>query len=112
MIEGFTDGAKPYSGMANAAVISKVQGGYRADQPALCPDEVYAIMLECWAAKAANRLTFAQLVAKLKDVESPASPTGTSTAPRDSRQAVAVNDRYMTDETADATLTGSRHQGV
>jgi hypothetical protein len=117
MIEVFTDGAKPYSGMANAAVISKVQGGYRAEQPKLCPDEVYAIMLECWAAKAAHRPSFAQLVAKLEGVESLVS-TSSGAAPAkarlaaSSRQAVAVNDTYMTDEPAPAEETAGQYLTV
>merc|ERR1711935_1317797 len=107
MLEGFTDGAKPYSGMTNAAVISQVQGGYRAEQPTLCPDEVYAIMLECWATKAANRPTFAQLVAKLEGVESLASTSSGAVPAKarlaaSSRQAVAVNDTYMADGPAPA----------
>ena len=105
LVEVFTDGGKPYAGMANAAVISKVQGGYRAEQPTLCTDEVYAIMLECWAAKAADRPTFAMLVAKLEGVTSSGASTSpgvpvTQAAPQ--RQAVAVNDTYMTDEAAAA----------
>ena len=67
LIEIFTDGGKPYDGMANAAVISQVQGGYRAEQPTLCSDEIYAIILECWMAKASERPTFAQLVVKFED---------------------------------------------
>lgn len=109
LIEIFTDGSKPYAGMANAAVISKVQGGYRAEQPKLCTDEVYAIMLECWAAKAADRPTFAKLVTHLEGVDSSSvpSPTGADEAAaaavaQGSRQAVAVNDTYMTDEPAPA----------
>lgn len=106
MIELFTDGGKPYAGMANAAVISKVQGGYRAEQPELCTDEVYAIMLECWAAKATSRPTFAKLVATLKCIERsfalatspPGAPATLDAA--SPRQAVAVNDTYMTDEPA------------
>merc|ERR1711935_247857 len=46
-------------------------GGYRDTQPKLCTDQVYTIMLECWSAKAADRPTFAELIAKLEDVESP-----------------------------------------
>lgn len=104
MIELFTDGGKPYAGMANAAVITKVQGGYRAEQPKLCTDQMYAIMLECWAAKATNRPTFAKLVAELEGIKSSVasiSPRVSATLAASSpRQAVAVNDTYMTDEPA------------
>jgi fyn-related kinase len=106
LVEVFTDGGKPYAGMANAAVISQVQGGYRAPQPKLCADAVYTIMLQCWSAKAVDRPTFATLVAKLEGIDSSdavtspgASATLTAAPPR---QAVAVNDTYMTDEPAAA----------
>merc|ERR1719272_2201715 len=69
LIEIWTDGGKPYAGMANAAVISKVQDGYRDEQPTLCSDEVYTIMLECWSAKASERPTFAELVTKFEHVD-------------------------------------------
>ena len=67
LIEIFTDGGKPYAGMVNAAVISQVQVG-TAEQPKLCIDAVYAIMLQCWSAKPADRPTFVQLTSKLGDV--------------------------------------------
>ena len=62
VLEIYTDGEKPYAGMANAAVISQVQGGHRAQQPELCDDKVYAKLLECWAASPSNRPNFADLV--------------------------------------------------
>ena len=61
MIEIFTDGSQPYAELSNSAVISKVHDGYRAEQPTMCTDELYAIMLECWAVGAADRPTFAKL---------------------------------------------------
>jgi hypothetical protein len=69
MIEVFTDGGKPYANMDNAAVISKVQGGYRAPQPKLCPAPMYAIMLACWHAKAAERPTFETLVGMIQGMQ-------------------------------------------
>lgn len=68
VVEAFTDGGKPYAGMVNAAVISQVQGGYRAPQPKLCTDAVYAIMLQCWSAKPADRPTFAHLTSMFNGV--------------------------------------------
>lgn len=130
MIELFTDGGKPYAGMANAAVISKVQGGYRAKQPKLCTDAVYTVMLQCWCAKPADRPTFVQLETLLQTAvedagvatTSNATSGGagktakkqkkkkkkTSTTKADQRQAVAVNDTYMSDAPAEATRAGSR----
>lgn len=116
LIEIFTDGGKPYAGMPNAAVISQVQGGYRAEQPKLCTDAIYAMMLKCWSANPADRPTFVQLVIMLEGVDIAASEPGTEKTGGDKkskkskkktkndqqRQAVAVNDTYMTDEPAAA----------
>ena len=97
MIEVFTDGAKPYSGMANAAVISKVQGGYRAEQPTMCSDKTYAVLLACWASKPGDRPTFAKLVTMLEGMVAEGQvldSRGTSTPSSLPRQAIAVNDTY------------------
>jgi serine/threonine protein kinase len=75
MIEVFTDGGKPYATMDNAAVISEVQGGYRAPQPELCPDTMYAVMLECWHAKAAERPPFTHLAERIETLIIVLSPT-------------------------------------
>ena len=66
MIEVFTDGGKPYDGLMNAAVINQVQAGHRAEQPELCPDKIYSILLRCWSATQSDRPTFAELAVILQ----------------------------------------------
>lgn len=68
LIEVFTDGGKPYDGLMNAAVINKVQAGGRAEQPELCPDSIYSILLKCWSANQSDRPTFAKLAVLLQAV--------------------------------------------
>jgi hypothetical protein len=68
MIEVFTDGDKPYATMDNAAVISQVQGGYRAPQPAKCTDDMYELMLKCWHAKQVQRPGFVALVKSIQQI--------------------------------------------
>jgi hypothetical protein len=103
MIEVFTDGTKPYATMDNAAVISQVQGGYRAPQPKLCPAAMYALMLECWHAKAAGRPTFERLVQQIEAMETITGPTavddtaesnGNTATGGASRSAVVANETY------------------
>lgn len=101
MIELFTDGDKPYAGMANAAVISKVQGGFRAEQPALCTDEIYSILLQCWSAKSSDRPTFTNLVAMLTGMlpeqQAPEQSSSASVNPASnptSQQTLAADDVY------------------
>jgi hypothetical protein len=79
LIEVFTDGGKPYANMDNAAVISKVQGGYRAPRPKLCPAPMYSLMLDCWHAKAGDRPTFEQLVRNIEAIR-PDADDGTMVA--------------------------------
>jgi len=49
LLEIYLDGGKPYAGMNNQIVISRVASGYRAPRPTGCSDAVYTdIMLKCW----------------------------------------------------------------
>jgi ephrin-B len=107
MIEVFTDGTKPYATMDNAAVISQVQGGYRAPQPKLCPAPMYALMLECWHVKAAGRPTFTRLVQQIEAMEPTTEPTtvnDTAESNRNTasggaaRSAVVANETYASGE--------------
>ena len=75
-MEIFNDGEKPYAGMDNAAVINKVQAGYRAPKPAECSQMMYTIMLATWAEKAKARPPFSVLV----DMITPMVPQGTNAA--------------------------------
>ncbi|VDN49852.1 unnamed protein product [Dibothriocephalus latus] len=38
----------PYHGMNNAQVYQFIVGGGRLHKPAICPDRLYVLMLECW----------------------------------------------------------------
>ena len=73
-MEIFTDGEKPYTGMDNAAVINKVQAGYRSPKPPTCTDEFYAVLLSCWNAKPEKRMPFSQIVTAV----GPMVPGGTA----------------------------------
>lgn len=73
-LEIFTDGEKPYTGMDNAAVINKVQAGYRAPKPPTCTGMFYAVLLSCWNAIPIKRMTFSQIAT----VIGPMVPGGTA----------------------------------
>jgi len=116
MIEVFTDGGKPYAGMANAAVISKVQGGYRVEKPTLCNDEMYAILLKCWSAKQTDRPTFKELMTMLNEIPTEdgsgnsdgGTAAATNNAASDStlpgRSTIVVNATYATSDSAAVAL--------
>ena len=69
LLEIYLDGGRPYAGMNNEIVISRVAAGYRAPKPAGCSDSVYSgVMLKCWCKDPDARPSFAWLGAKLEQI--------------------------------------------
>lgn len=66
LTEIVTYGRSPYPGMHNAEVLRQVENGYRMSQPTGCPNELYALMLDCWAADENKRPSFAEIHARLE----------------------------------------------
>nr|AKF17681.1 insulin-like receptor [Macrobrachium rosenbergii] len=61
--EIYTRGLQPYQGYKNQQVHEKVIAGtLRLEQPAPCPDFMYAIMNQCWRREPKERPTFIQLI--------------------------------------------------
>jgi len=56
---------KPYAGVTNAEIAKCIRDGHRLEQPSLCPDAVYAVMLQCWSADPEARPPFAQVASTL-----------------------------------------------
>ncbi len=56
--ELFSRGMIPYPGMENSEVIRKITNGVRLEKPRDCPNEVYDLMLKCWAEKPKERPKF------------------------------------------------------
>ena len=48
LTELITYGRIPYPGMTNAEVLQQVERGYRMPSPQGCPENLYAIMMDCW----------------------------------------------------------------
>jgi fyn-related kinase len=67
LTELVTHGRIPYPGMANAEVLQQIEEGYRMPQPKDTPNELYAIMLDCWKHKFDDRPTFETLQWRLED---------------------------------------------
>ena len=107
LIEIFTRGQKPYSGMDNAKVMNLVQSGGRAPQPSEAPNTVYELMCNCWGANAASRPDFAAIASELVKLQAAAAEatpakqvaaSRLSTATEGSRSpemSVAANPTYM-----------------
>jgi serine/threonine protein kinase len=69
IIEMYTNGQLPYTGMDNEMVLSRVSAGYRLPQPSQCPDPVYELAQQCWNTKLSRRIKFSKLLTALKELE-------------------------------------------
>lgn len=68
LYEVFTYGQCPYEGMTNHETLQQISRGYRLPRPAVCPAEVYMLMVECWKGSPEERPTFATLREKLNAI--------------------------------------------
>ena len=65
----FSFGAVPYSAFSsNQETIQQISNGYRLSLPQNCPDEVYAVMLDCWRVEPKERPSFKNLFETLDDL--------------------------------------------
>ncbi|CAB3256412.1 unnamed protein product [Arctia plantaginis] len=60
--EMFSYGKQPYGDMRGIEAIQIVESGKRLDIPENCPQEIYQVMLDCWAYNPDARPSFSQLV--------------------------------------------------
>ncbi|XP_054710314.1 activated CDC42 kinase 1-like [Uloborus diversus] len=60
--EMFTFGEEPWAAYSGAQILQKIdQEGERLRRPEACPNDIYQLMLQCWAHKSADRPTFLAL---------------------------------------------------
>uniref|UniRef100_A0A5K3FDF5 Tyrosine-protein kinase n=1 Tax=Mesocestoides corti TaxID=53468 RepID=A0A5K3FDF5_MESCO len=57
----------PYHGMNNSQVYQFIVGGGRLHKPAICPDRIYVLMLECWQHDRNKRPAFEYICQKIGD---------------------------------------------
>ncbi|KAL0901330.1 hypothetical protein ABMA27_006613 [Loxostege sticticalis] len=60
--EMFSFGKQPYGDVRGVEAIQIVESGQRLERPEDCPDEIYQVMLDCWAYCPDARPTFGKLV--------------------------------------------------
>ena len=65
--EIFSLGAIPYGNLSFSQVIMYLMLGTRLACPPGCPNDMYNIMLRCWAANAADRPSFANIVHHIRN---------------------------------------------
>ncbi|XP_052284342.1 plexin-A4-like isoform X2 [Dreissena polymorpha] len=61
--ELLTRGITPYPDIDNSAVLEHVKNGNRLKKPKQCPEEVYNVMVRCWALEPRSRPSFHQIAA-------------------------------------------------
>jgi focal adhesion kinase 1 len=66
MWEILSYGAKPYQGVKNVDVVRLIEEKKVLEKPSTCPNELYAILLNCWEYDSADRPSFSQLKEKLQ----------------------------------------------
>jgi proto-oncogene tyrosine-protein kinase ROS len=64
--EIFTLGHQPYPTQTNQEVLKFIVQGGRLERPNYCPEDIYGIMLMCWAHQPHDRPTFRALLERLK----------------------------------------------
>ena len=65
VLEIYQDGTRPYADKNNAAVITHVMAGLRAERPEGTPMDMYKLMLDCWSEEPHRRPTFTTIVTRL-----------------------------------------------
>lgn len=60
--EMFSYGKQPYGDMRGVEAIQIVESGKRLERPEDCPDDIYQVLMDCWAYNPDARPSFSQLV--------------------------------------------------
>uniref|UniRef100_A0A914YEM1 Protein kinase domain-containing protein n=1 Tax=Panagrolaimus superbus TaxID=310955 RepID=A0A914YEM1_9BILA len=64
--EVFSGGAEPYHLIPDKEITKYLQYGKRLEKPIYASNEIYEIMLSCWANEPQNRLSFNEIYSKLQ----------------------------------------------
>ncbi|CAH3033098.1 unnamed protein product, partial [Pocillopora meandrina] len=63
-----TMGGIPYPGISNRELLRLLKSGYRLEKPAICSDELYELMLDCWRVDSEERPSFEQLMTRIEEM--------------------------------------------
>ncbi|XP_022801625.1 vascular endothelial growth factor receptor 2-like [Stylophora pistillata] len=66
--ELFTLGGNPYPSISPTEIYQYIKDGNRMERPLECPEEMYALMTDCWTEKPEDRPNFTALVQRLDHV--------------------------------------------
>eukprot|EP00042_Codosiga_hollandica_P058000 m.869193 g.869193 ORF g.869193 m.869193 type:complete len:2559 (-) comp59742_c0_seq1:183-7859(-) len=97
LFEIWSKASTPYEGMNNQKVWVEVASGYRLPCPDGCPDAVYEVMRECWAAVPTDRPKFTQLTQMFRALHSQHVAVADDPEPASLQEANAQGNLYKED---------------
>ncbi|KAH8401768.1 hypothetical protein KR009_007790, partial [Drosophila setifemur] len=100
-------GVKPFQGVKNSDVISKLENGERLPLPPNCPPRLYSLMSQCWAYEPLKRPNFKRIKETLHEILIEDSISSSETLKREHRR-VATMSWVGSDETDIPPLKPSR----
>ncbi|XP_040917278.1 tyrosine-protein kinase Srms [Toxotes jaculatrix] len=68
LYEMMSRGKMPYEGKSNKEVLELLSSGFRLPCPTRCPQNIYRIMMDCWAAEPSKRPSFHALHSQLDSI--------------------------------------------
>ncbi|BFG05416.1 focal adhesion kinase 1 [Drosophila madeirensis] len=81
-------GVKPFQGVKNSDVISKLENGERLPLPPNCPPRLYSLMSQCWAYEPLKRPNFKRIKETLNEILMEDSISASETLKREHRRLV------------------------
>ncbi|EDW09831.1 focal adhesion kinase 1 isoform X2 [Drosophila mojavensis] len=84
-------GVKPFQGVKNSDVITKLENGERLPLPPNCPPRLYSLMSQCWAYEPLKRPNFKRIKETLEEILSEDDMNSTETLRRENRRLAGVS---------------------
>ncbi|XP_041448756.1 focal adhesion kinase 1 isoform X1 [Drosophila obscura] len=84
-------GVKPFQGVKNSDVISKLENGERLPLPPNCPPRLYSLMSQCWAYEPLKRPNFKRIKETLNEILMEDSISTSETLKREHRRLVTMS---------------------
>ncbi|XP_053962112.1 focal adhesion kinase 1 isoform X2 [Anastrepha ludens] len=84
-------GVKPFQGIKNSDVITKLENGERLPLPKDCPPRLYSLMSQCWAHEPSKRPTFQRIKETLYEILVDEKISDSETMRRENRRVAAMS---------------------
>jgi focal adhesion kinase 1 len=84
-------GVKPFQGVKNNEVLTKIDNGERLALPANCPPRLYSLMSQCWSYEPSKRPSFKEIKEILNEILLEERSAVQDTLRRENRRAAAMS---------------------